>query len=269
MADAVEHSSPPLQREPIPRLVPRLSRLAVDRALSSHDQIATILGTEILRGIHRPGDNMPAEPDLIARFQVSRTVMREVMKTLAAKGFVVSKTRVGTRVRDPVYWNYFDADVLAWRVRLGLDDEFMKSLTEVRRSLEPAAAALAAQRRAPADISRLRECVRQMARTDHTRQSFAEADLDFHLAIGSASGNPLMRSMASVIETALVASFAHSSPVDDPADHEATVNGHAAIVDAIESGQEQAAADAILKVIDIGVNRIDVTRKKQRGQQKK
>ncbi|MGH8200528.1 MAG: FCD domain-containing protein, partial [Steroidobacteraceae bacterium] len=70
-------------------------------------------------------------------------------------------------------------------------------------------------------------------------------------------------------ETALVASFAHSSPVDDPADHEATVNGHAAIVDAIEAGDEPTAAAAILKVIDIGVNRIDVTRKKQRGTQKK
>jgi len=256
-------------RQSVPRPMPRLSRLALERAKSSHDQIAAILGTELLKGVYSPGANMPSEPELIERFQVSRTVMREVMKTLAAKGFVISKTRVGTRVRDPVYWNYFDADVLAWRVRLGLDDEFMKSLTEVRRALEPAAAALSAQRRAPTDISRLRECVRQMARTDHTRQSFAEADLDFHLAIGSASGNPLMRSMASVIETALVASFAHSSPVDDPADHEATVNGHAAIVDAIESGQEQAAAEAILKVIDIGVNRIDITRKKQRGQQKK
>lgn len=253
-------------RPAVARPLPRLSRLALERAKSSHDQIAAILGTELLKGAYPPGANMPSEPELIERFQVSRTVMREVMKTLAAKGFVISKTRVGTRVRDPVYWNYFDADVLAWRVRLGLDDEFMQSLTEVRRALEPTAAALAAQRRSRADIARLRECVREMARTDHTRQSFAEADLDFHLAIGSASGNPLIRSMASVIETALVASFAHSSPVDDPADHEATVNGHAAVVDAIEAGEEAAAAAAILKVIDIGVSRIDVTRRKQRGQ---
>lgn len=256
-------------RQPQPRPMPRLSRLALERAKSSHDQIAAILGTELLKGAYAPGSNIPAEPELIERFQVSRTVMREVMKTLAAKGFVISKTKIGTRVRDPVHWNYFDADVLAWRVRLGLDDEFMKSLTEVRRALEPAAAALAAQRRSPADIARLRECVRQMARTDHTRQSFAEADLDFHLAIGSASGNPLMRSMASVIETALVASFAHSSPVDDPEDHEATVNGHAAIVDAIEAGNETAAAGTILKVINIGVYRIDVTRKKQKGKHSK
>ena len=220
--------------------MPRLSRLAEERGKSSHDQIAATLGTELLKGVHAPGSNMPAEPELIARFQVSRTVMREVMKTLAAKGFVISKTRVGTRVRDPVYWNYFDADVLAWRVRLGLDDEFMKSLTEVRRSLEPAAAGLAARRRSPTDIAQLRECVRQMARTDHTRQTFAEADLDFHLAIAIASGNPLLRSMASVIEAALAAPFSHSSPIDDANDHEVTVNSHAAIVDAIEARDEQA-----------------------------
>lgn len=253
-------------REAILRPVPRLSRLAVDRALSSHDQIAAILGTEILRGIHKPGDNMPPEPDLIARFQVSRTVMREVTKTLAAKGLVVSKTRIGTRVRDPVHWNYFDVDVLVWRVRIGLDDDFMRSLTEIRRALEPAAAALAAQRRTPSDIARLRDCVHEMGQSGHSRQSFAEADLDFHLAIAIASGNPLLRSMASVIEAALAAPFSHSSPIDDANDHELTVNAHASIVDAIEAHDEQAAAAAMLKVIDIGVRRIDSMRRKRSSQ---
>ena len=263
MADAVERIPALKQREGIPRPVPRLSRLTVDRALSSHDQIAAILGTEILRGVHRPGDNMPPEPDLIARFQVSRTVMREVMKTLSAKGLVVSKTRIGTRVRDPLHWNYFDVDVLVWRVRIGLDDDFMRSLTEIRRALEPAAAVLAAQRRTATDLTHLREYVREMGRSGHSRQSFAEADLDFHLAIAIASGNPLLRSMASVIEAALAAPFSHSSPIDDASDHELTVNSHAAIVDAIEARDEQAAAAAMLKVIDIGVRRIDSMRKKR------
>ncbi len=231
--------------------------------MSSHDQIVAVLATEILKGIHKPDANMPPEPTLIERFQVSRTVMREVMKTLAAKGFVVSKTRIGTRVLDPVNWNFFDADVLAWRVRMGLDDAFLLSLTEIRRAVEPAAAALAARRRTAADISRLRTSVAQMSMTTHTRQSFAEADLEFHLAIGSASGNPLMRAIANVIEAALVASFAHSSPVDDASDHEVTSNSHAAIVDAIESRDEAAAAAAMLKVIDIGVRRIENTRKKR------
>jgi DNA-binding FadR family transcriptional regulator len=263
MTDEVDPTSTPKPREAIPRPVPRLSRLAVDRALSSHDQIAAILGTEILRGVHRPGDNMPPEPDLIVRFQVSRTVMREVMKTLAAKGLVVSKTRIGTRVRDPVHWNFFDVDVLLWRVRIGLDDDFMRSLTEIRRALEPASAALAAQRRSATDLAHLRDYVREMGRQGHSRQSFAEADLDFHLAIAIASGNPLLRSIASVIEAALAAPFSHSSPIDDPGDHQLTVNSHAAIVNAIEARDEAAAAAAMLEVIDIGVRRIDSTRKKR------
>src|SRR5438309_2926915 len=136
----------------MPRTVARLSRLVTERAMSSHDQLAAILGTEILQGIHRPGENMPSEAELLERFHVSRTVLREVMKTLTAKGFVASKTRIGTRVLDPGNWNYFDADVLAWRVSMGLDDEFRLSLTEVRRALEPVAAGLAARRRTSADI---------------------------------------------------------------------------------------------------------------------
>ena len=145
MTDVVDRGATPKPREGIPRPVPRLSRLAVDRALSSHDQIAAILGTEILRGIHHPGDNMPAEPDLIARFQVSRTVMREVMKTLAAKGLVVSKTRIGTRVRDPVHWNFFDADVLSYgRVLQSAKNGFAISIEAGCNGVEAAIVLIAA-----------------------------------------------------------------------------------------------------------------------------
>jgi len=244
------------------RTVARLSRLAEERAISSHDQIAAILGTEILKGAYRPGTNIPPEAELIERFQVSRTVMREVMKTLTAKGFVTAKTRIGTRVLDPINWNYFDADVLAWRIGLGLDDEFRLSLTEVRRAIEPIAAGLAARRRTAADIVALRDQVALMGRSGHTRRSFAEADLDFHLTVGAASGNPLLRSVGGVIEAALVASFSQSSPVDDADDHEKTVNTHGAIVDAIEARDEQAAATSMLEVIDIGFRRINSKRRR-------
>ena len=146
---------------------------------------------------------------------------------------------------------------------MGLDDEFRLRLTEVRRAIEPVAAGLAARRRTAADVVALRDHVALMGRSDHTRQSFAEADLDFHLTIGAASGNPLMRSMAGVIEAALVASFSQSSPVDDWSDHENTVNTHAAIVDAIEARDEQAAATAMLQAIDIGYRRINDSSRKR------
>ena len=232
--------------------------------MSNHDRIAAVLGAEILKGAHAAGENMPPEPDLIQRFKVSRTLMREVMKTLAAKGFVVSKTRVGTRVRDPVHWNMFDADVLAWRVSVGLDAEFVRSLTEIRRAMEPAAAALAARRRTAADLAALHRHVNDMARSGHTRESFAEVDLALHMAIGVASGNPLMRSMGSVIEAALVRSFTSSSPIDTRKDQIASVRSHAAIVDAIEARNGARAARATLKVIDAGVRRIEAKRRKRR-----
>jgi DNA-binding FadR family transcriptional regulator len=101
--------------------------------------------------------------------------------------------------------------------------------------------------------------------TGHTRRSFAEADLAFHLAIGVATANPLMRSVGSVIEAALVASFTYSSPVDEPANQDATVQAHAAIVDAIEARDAPAAADAMLEVIDVGVRRIGASRKKRKA----
>ena len=92
---------------PVSAIMRALSRLSkLNSPMSTHDKIVAILGTEILKGAYRPGENMPAEVDLIRRFHVSRTVMREVTKTLAAKGFVVSKTRIGTKVRDPLNWNF-------------------------------------------------------------------------------------------------------------------------------------------------------------------
>jgi DNA-binding FadR family transcriptional regulator len=231
--------------------------------MSSHNKIAAILGTEILKGIHRAGEKLPSEPDLNRRFRVSRVVMREVMKTLAAKGLVVSKTRVGTCVREPVHWNFFDADVLEWRVQMGLDDAFMRSLTEIRRALEPSAAALAAEHHSTEDLAELRRHVSAMARAGQTRTSFAANDLAFHLAIGVASGNPLIRSIGSVIEAALVASFTYSSPVDDARNHAFTVRRHAAIVDAIEARDPQRASGAMLAVIDVGARRIRAMRKKK------
>jgi DNA-binding FadR family transcriptional regulator len=233
------------------------SRLDQGRSLSSHDQMARELGAEILRGVHPPGANLPPEPELLARFGVSRTVLREVSKTLAAKGLVVAKTKVGTKVLDPVHWNYFDADLLAWKVGLGLDEAFRQSLTEIRRAVEPPAAALAAERRTPQDLAALRHWLAVMARPHHTPQSFAEADLAFHLAIGAASANPLMRSNAAVIETALIAAFQLSSPANDPRLQEATVGHHAAIVDAIEVSDAAGAAAAMLAVIDEGHDRVE------------
>src|SRR3546814_6148531 len=77
---------------------------------------------------------------MLKRFGISRTVLREVFKTLTAKGLIVAKTRVGTTVLDRPHWNFFDADILSWKVSQAFDLDFIRSLAEVRVAVEGAAA---------------------------------------------------------------------------------------------------------------------------------
>ena len=226
-----------------------------ENALSSHDQVARALASEILTGTYPPGSKIPGEAEILERFGISRTVLREVLKTLAAKGLVVSKTRVGTKVLEQSQWNFFDSDMLSWKCALGMDDGFRRDLAEIRLAIEAQAAALAAERRTDAQLAALRAAVARMQDETTDSRGFAEADLAFHQLLVACSGNSLMHSISAVIETALVASFTISSPVDDAATHRQVVASHARIVDALERRDARAASDAVAVVIDAGLDR--------------
>jgi DNA-binding FadR family transcriptional regulator len=221
-------------------------------ARMGQDQIVRAMGVSILRGDYPEGALLPAEGDLMAQFGISRTVLREVLKTLAAKGLVVSKTRVGTKVRNQVDWNMFDSDLLGWRLELGMDLRFLNSLYEIRLAVEPAACALAALRRTDDSIARMRALIDEFRQAGHSRMTFAEVDLALHLEIAAASGNPFMRSVGAIIEAALMASFVNSAPVDDLDRQKSSTERHAAIVEAIARGDAVGAADAMTSVIEDG-----------------
>ena len=226
-------------------------------ALSGHAQIVRALGEDILSGRFPPGAKIPSEQDLLERFGVSRTSLREAIKTLTAKGLLVVKTRVGTKVTEPVHWNLFDREVLAWKVRTGMDADFRRHLAEVRRAVEPATAELASLHRTAEDMARLREAIDAMRAETVSEYGFARADLSLHLAIGAASRNPMLRSVASVIETALLEAFTLSPPTRAPGLHRETVDAHEKIVDRIEAGDGPGAAAAMLAVIDAGYSRVE------------
>ena len=80
-----------------------------------HRQLVHDIGVRILRGELRPGDSLVTDAEADGE-TVSRTVVREAIKVLAAKGLVVARPRTGTHVRDRRYWNLMDPDVLAWRL---------------------------------------------------------------------------------------------------------------------------------------------------------
>jgi DNA-binding FadR family transcriptional regulator len=228
------------------------------RARSNHAEVARSIGIDIISGRHAEGARIPGDAELTATFGVSRTVLRESVKTLVAKGLLTTKAGVGTVVRGRSAWNMFDVDVLAWHLDVGIDKRFLSDLAEIRLAVEPQAAALAANRRTDADIAELRRSMDIMRNEPPDSTAFADGDLALHIAVANASGNPFMRSIGAVIEAALRASFLRSAPVE-PEDRETVLLWHQRIVDAIAEGRSDAAAEAMTAVIFNGIRRHGTT----------
>ncbi|MAY62838.1 MAG: GntR family transcriptional regulator [Rhizobiales bacterium] len=225
---------------------------------NSHALVVDEIGRSIITGAYPTGSLVPGDAELAERFNVSRTVLREAMKTLAAKGLIVAKARIGTRVTERRNWNFFDSDVLRWHLDSGFDATFLRHLAEMRLSFEPSAARLATRNATPDDIARMKDCVKSMYEAV-SMEDFAYADLSLHMAMIDAAGNPFMYSVGSLIEAALVTSFKLSSPIGDPKRHLVTSQRHERIVKAIEAGDAEAAARATEVVIIEGRDRLFAT----------
>lgn len=217
-------------------------------------QVVDRLGIAIVGQQYAPGDALPADTELMARYDVSRTVLREALKALSAKNLIVSRARIGTLVRPRREWSLFDPDVLAWHFEVGPDRAFLASLAEIRVGIELESAALAAQRRTDAQIERLFEYVDGMGAAADTVE-FARCDLEFHRTVADASGNPFMASITGLVDLALATAFTISSPIDDVVARDITVAHHRRIAEAIAAGDVERARNAMRVVIAEGYDR--------------
>jgi DNA-binding FadR family transcriptional regulator len=229
-------------------------------ARNLHTDVLWQLGYAIVSGEYPEGTILPSDTDLLERFGVSRTVLREALKTLAAKGLIEARARIGTRVLPRNRWNLFDADVLAWFFELGPEVSFLRSLAEVRIGIEIEAAALAAERADPEQAAALHGWVEKMAGAA-TPADFARFDLEFHRTVAEASGNPFMASISALVEMALTAAFTISSPVNEPGALAVTVDVHGRIAKAIgdrdPAGARQAMREAIAQGFDRAAGRME------------
>lgn len=223
-------------------------------ARNLHSDVLWQLGFAIVSGRYAQGTILPSDGELLEQFGVSRTVLREALKTLAAKGLIEARARIGTRVLPRNRWNLFDADVLAWHFELGPEVSFLRSLAEVRIGIEIEAAALAAERRTDEQAEAMAEAVNLMAAAT-TPEDFARHDLQFHKLVAEASGNPFMASISALVELALTAAFTISSPVEDEAAMAGTVKAHGRIAEAIKAGDADEARVAMKAVITEGFGR--------------
>lgn len=223
-------------------------------ARNLHSDVLWDLGFAIVSGQYPQGSILPPDTDLLDQFRVSRTVLREALKTLAAKGLIEARARIGTRVLPRNRWNLFDADVLAWHFELGPEVSFLQSLAEVRIGIEIEAAALAAERRTDEQARMLLDTVERMEAAE-TPEDFARHDLDFHKSVADASGNPFMASISALVEMALTAAFTISSPVNEPEALSQTVMVHRNIAKAILEKRPDGARDAMRIAIAEGFAR--------------
>lgn len=206
------------------------------------------LGGRILRGDLPPGTQLDNVEDLSAAHGVSRTVMREVIRVLVDKGMLESRPRTGTRVRPRANWNFLDPDMLAWRYGSTADGADTRALFELRRAIEPAAGALAAQRATPEQIDELERYFALMEQFADDGPRFAEPDLAFHQLILRMTGNELIGSLAALMEAALAISFRLSDA--NPLGQRPSLPLHRRVIDCIRSQDADGTRDALLKLLD-------------------
>jgi GntR family transcriptional regulator, transcriptional repressor for pyruvate dehydrogenase complex len=157
-----------------------------------YEQIVQQIEDSILKGALKPGDQLPAERELAINFGVSRTAVREAVKALREKGLVEAYSGRGTFITNGT--SHAIRQSLDLMIRIG-QQEGSVHLAELRQLLEPGIAALGAVRIEEQLLMTMREAVATMDRSLHDPDAYIEADLDFHLALAEAAGNPLVLSL--------------------------------------------------------------------------
>lgn len=225
-----------------------------------HRQVVEALAHRIISRRLAAGDSMPTETELCSELGVSRTILREAMKFLAAKGMVEIRPKIGTRVRAPERWNLLDADVIGWRAEMGPDDQLVRDLIDLRQLIEPPAAERAARRAGAADIAAMEAAYERMAASvadGGDTKDYIAADLAFHRAILDACNNQLLSQLATPIGAVLKVSFALSTRRRTAAVQ--SLPGHRAILDAIKARNPARARAALETIIANAAREIEAS----------
>ncbi len=157
-----------------------------------YEQIVQQIEDSILSGALKAGEQLPSERELATRFGVSRTAVREAVKALSEKGLVEAYSGRGTFITDGT--SQVMKQSLDRMIRIG-QPEGSTDLAELREIFEPEVTALAALRVDEQQLASMRDAVAIMDRSMQKPEAYIEADLDFHLALAEAAGNPLVLSL--------------------------------------------------------------------------
>lgn len=199
-----------------------------------HMLLAQQLAREIISGQRAPGDVLPTELDMSISLSISRTAVREAVRTLSAKGLVDPRPKRGTCVNEKTSWNLLDPDVIGWMFADTPEDHLVRNLFELRLIIEPAAASLAAMRRTVTHLAAMSQALDLMEQATLYTEAGRQADKDFHAALLAAADNDQLASLNASIGASVALSTRYKIELDvlgsDP------VRAHRMVYDAIERG---------------------------------
>jgi DNA-binding FadR family transcriptional regulator len=204
------------------------------------------LGRAIVTGAY-DSERFPTEAELATRHNVSRSVTREAVKMLTAKGLLTARPRKGTTVQPSSCWNLFDADVLRWLLEREFSLELLRQFSELRIAIEPEAAALAARMAGPAEVAAIAAGYARMEAAEQGEDDALESDIAFHIAVLEACGNPFYRQFRDMVATALRTSIRFTNRFKG---RTASLPAHHAVLAAIQAGDSDRARATMAAIID-------------------
>lgn len=210
--------------------------------------IAENLGQLILTGTYLPSSILPSEIELSEKFQASRTAIREAVKILAAKGMLLARPRIGTRVMPSSHWNFLDQDLLKWWVNSDEQAIVIKHFHVVRLAIEPQACYLAAKYATSKQKKQLLLLANEMKllAEQFDRQHWIHVDHRFHLAIYEACANPFLISFANLFHSVYELYFDAITENDV-----IEVDIHRQLVDSIIQGDSTSAFELCYQLLTI------------------
>ncbi|MBJ3784097.1 FadR/GntR family transcriptional regulator [Devosia sediminis] len=211
-------------------------------ARNFHNFVINEIGHAIVTGEFPIGSVLASDAVMMEKYGVSRTVLREALKTLEAKGLVEARPKVGTRVSPKSRWNFFDPQVLAWHYHAAPDPGLYESLFRVRAALETPMIALATRHRTAEHVRLLKYWCHQMETAGDSIEQFGLACLEVHGVIAESGRDPLLRSILGVIELTLALALTRDRTMGAEAYRTALAGRFIDLTAAIESGTPEAAA---------------------------
>ncbi len=205
------------------------------------------LGAAIVTGKYTKENPFPVEADLCTQYGTSRSILREAVKMLTAKGLLGARPRQGTWVEPEAHWNLLDPDVLRWLLERKFSPTLLIEFTQIRLAVEPAAAALAARVAGPAEKAAIQKAIQRMLAAERGEDEPLGSDIAFHVAVLRASGNRFYAQLRELIETALRFSIRLTNRYKGV--RLASVADHKKVADAIVAGNGPAAAEAMRSLI--------------------